>query len=158
MNWYVLYTKPKWELKVAAGLDELEIENYCPTQTEIRQWSDRKKKVTTPVFRSYVFVRLPDSDRGRVFQVPGAVRYLFWLQKPAIVRDEEIETIQKWLDHDELEEVNIEKYSPGDELTISKGSFKGRDAIVSKVGKKRLRLILKSLNCVIHVKLKDLAE
>jgi transcription antitermination factor NusG len=60
----------------------------------VRQWSDRKKKVVVPLFNSYVFVQVADSDRSLVFQSVGAVRYLFWLGKPAIVRDEEIGTIK----------------------------------------------------------------
>jgi hypothetical protein len=59
----------------------------------VRQWSDRKKKVVVPLFNSYVFVQVADSDRSLVFQSVGAVRYLFWLAT-AIVRDEEIGTIK----------------------------------------------------------------
>ena len=90
MNWYVVYTKPKWEKKVAEQLTQRGIECYCPIVTEVRQWSDRKKKVEVPLFNSYVFVRLAEVDRNLVFQSSGVVRYLFWLAKPAIVRDEEI--------------------------------------------------------------------
>lgn len=75
MNWYVIYTKPKWEKKVAEQLADAGIECYCPLITQVRQWSDRKKKVVVPLFNSYVFVRLEDCDRNLVFQSPGAVRY-----------------------------------------------------------------------------------
>jgi transcription antitermination factor NusG len=34
----------------------------------VRQWSDRKKKVVVPLFNSYVFVQVADSDRSLVFQ------------------------------------------------------------------------------------------
>ncbi|URM37362.1 hypothetical protein LLY39_01890 [Flavobacterium anhuiense] len=45
MNWYVVYTKPKWEKKVADKLNQLGIECYCPLITQIKQWSDRKKRL-----------------------------------------------------------------------------------------------------------------
>ena len=44
MNWYVLYTKPRSEKKVEEKLLSLGINAYCPTYSEIRFWSDRKKK------------------------------------------------------------------------------------------------------------------
>ena len=56
MNWYVLYTKPKWEKKVAEQLQAMGIDCYCPLVMKERQWSDRKKKVEMPLFNSYVFV------------------------------------------------------------------------------------------------------
>lgn len=155
MEWYVLYTKPRGEQKVAAGLTKLGIENYCPTITEVKQWSDRKKKVTTPLFKSYVFVHLPNAQREKVFEVPGVVRYLFWLGKPAVVKEEEIQVIKKWLDSDKVEEVEVSHLSPGDQIIISSGEFKGQEAIVSKIGKRRLKLILKSMGFVVNVKISE---
>lgn len=155
MEWYVLYTKPRGELKVAAELEKLGIENYCPSITEVKQWSDRKKKVTSPLFKSYVFVQLPNSQREKVFEVPGVVRYLFWLGKPAMVKDEEIQVIKKWLDSDNVEEVEVNHLSPGDHITISNGNFKGQEAIISKIGKRRMRLVLKSMGYVVDVKISE---
>jgi transcription antitermination factor NusG len=96
-NWYVLYTKPKNEKKVSETLGELGIEVYCPLVKSIKIWSDRKKKVTEPLFKSYVFVKIEESKRDDVFEAHGAVRYLFWLKKPAVVRNEEILAIQDFL-------------------------------------------------------------
>ena len=155
MNWYALYTKPRWEKKVAAELEERGIESYCPVTTEIRQWSDRKKKVTSPLFKSYVFVRLKDKERGKVFDVPGVVQYIFWLGKPAIIRDREIAIIREWLEDDRVEEVEVGHLTPGDKITIAEGSFKGQEAIISEISKKRIRLILRSLDCVVNVRVSE---
>ncbi|WP_324721866.1 UpxY family transcription antiterminator [Salinimicrobium sp. HB62] len=158
MNWYALYTKPRWERKVAKELEEQGIEAYCPQITEVRQWSDRKKKVTTPLFKSYVFVHLEDKDRAKVFETPGVVQYLFWLGKPAIVRDEEIKTIKAWLEDERVENVEVSHLSPGDRLIISNGSFKDKEAIVQEIGNKRLKLILQSLGLVVNVRGSDVLE
>jgi transcription antitermination factor NusG len=91
-NWYVVYETQMGE-KSSGTIDKDGIECYCPL-FQVRQWSDRKKKVVVPLFNSYVFVQVADSDRSLVFQSVGAVRYLFWLGKPAVVRDEEIGTIK----------------------------------------------------------------
>lgn len=158
MEWYVIYTKPRWEKRVAGDLQKIDIEAYCPMITEVRQWSDRKKKVTTPLFKSYVFVRLSAKDRERVFEVPGVVQYLFWLKQPAIVRDSEIETIKQWLDNDQVEIIDTAQFIPGERITINNGNFKGEEAIIKKVGKKRLKLILQSMGWVVNVKVSEVLE
>ena len=158
MHWYALYTKPRWEKKVAKELEKIGIETYCPTVTEVKQWSDRKKKVTSPLFKSYVFVRLAAKHRARVFEVPGVVQYLFWLKKPAIIRDSEIEILEKWLQDEQVKDIEVGHLSPGDKLTIINGSFKNQEATISEVGRKRLRLILKDLGLVVNVKVSDALE
>lgn len=152
MNWYVVYTKPKWEKKVAEQLRNKGIECYCPLITQVRQWSDRKKKVEVPLFNSYVFVQLPDSERNTVFQSVGVVRYLFWLGKPAIVRDEEISIIKKWLNPSEGNDVSILSFQIGDAIQLDSGPFSNQKAIVQEVTNTHYVLVLESLGCVLKMK------
>lgn len=154
MNWYVVYTKPKWEKKVAEQLRNSGIECYCPLITQVRQWSDRKKKVEVPLFNSYVFVQLPDSERNAVFQSVGVVRYLFWLGKPAIVRDEEISIIKKWMDPSEGNEVSVLSYKVGDSVQLDSGPFSTQKATVQEVTNTHYVLVLESLGCVLKIKIK----
>ena len=154
MNWYVVYTKPKWEKKVAEQLEKIGIECYCPLITVVRQWSDRKKKVEVPLFNSYVFVQLAESDRNLVFQSNGAVRYLFWLGKPAIVRDEEISIIKKWLDPSEANDVSVLSFEVGDAIELDSGPFSNQKAIVQEVTNTHYVLVLESLGCVLKMKYK----
>jgi transcription antitermination factor NusG len=152
MKWYVLYTKSRTEIKTAGRLTDLSYEVYCPVITELHQWSDRKKKVIVPLFKSYVFVRMEKKNHNLVFDVPGVVSYLFWLGKRAVVKDEEINLIREWLEGDSVDEAKIEALNAGDRITISKGAFKDQKAIVKEVGKKSMRLILPNLGCVLQVK------
>lgn len=154
MNWYVVYTKPKWEKKVAEQLIQRGIDCYCPLVTQIKQWSDRKKKVEVPLFNSYIFVRLAEKDRNLVFQSSGVVRYLFWLGKPAIVRDEEIDAIQKWLSSPDQYEIAVTSIQVGDRLVLESGPFKSQEAIVQEVNKNNYVLVLESMGCVLKVKMK----
>ena len=156
MKWYVLYVQSKKEKKVAEILQNLQIEVYCPLLKEVKQWSDRKKTVTTPLFKSYIFVRLTDKERSKVYDVPGVVRYLFWLGQPAVVRDEEIEIIKKWLDDDLVEDITLSKLKPGDKHLIKNGIFKNQKAIIQKVGKKRIQLAIPGLGIVLNAKIKDI--
>lgn len=155
MSWYVLYCKSKYEIKSAATLNKMGIEVYCPVLKEVRQWSDRKKVVTRPLFNSYLFVKLKEQEREKVFEVNGIVRYLFWLGKPALVKDKEIETIQEWLEGGRTEKIEVSGLTPGDHLKIKNGLFKDKEARVLDIGKSTMRLILKNLGCTVTVKIKD---
>ena len=90
MPWFVIYTKSRNEKKVAELLQKNRVEVFCPLVKLKKNWSDRKKIVETPLIKSYVFVNLSEKDRNVVFNVPGVIRYVFWLKNPAIVRDNEI--------------------------------------------------------------------
>ncbi|WP_278011131.1 UpxY family transcription antiterminator [Flavobacterium gyeonganense] len=151
MNWYVVYTKPKWEKKVAEKLNEIDIECYCPLITQIKQWSDRKK-IEVPLFNSYVFVKLTDLDRNSVFQVAGVVRYLFWLGKPAIVRNEEILTIKQSLSNNNISNISVVPYKKGDKVKLETGVFSSQNAIVQEVTNTYCIVVLESLGCILKIK------
>ena len=148
MPWFALYTRPKNEKKVTEQLVKLGIEVYCPLVTQVKQWSDRKKKVETPLISSYVFVNVEEKERDKVFEAFGVVRYLFWLGKPAVIRDEEICFLK-----DSLKEVissfEISEIKPGDVMNISRGPFQGKEGVVKAVEKNKIQLILKELGFVI---------
>lgn len=154
MNWYVVYTKPKWEKKVAEKLNQIGIECYCPLVTKIKQWSDRKKKVEVPLFNSYIFVQLPDTDRNSVFQVAGVIRYLFWLGKPAVVREEEIEIIKRNILDIDVSDILVLPYKIGDRIKLETGMFNNQDAIVQEISNTHYILVLESLGCVLKMKYK----
>lgn len=123
MPWFVLYTKSRNEKLVAEKLRKNNIDVYCPLIKTKRKWSDRTKVVEEPLFRSYCFVNLEEHERSRVFGVPGIVRYLFWQNKAAIVRDFEIDVIKLMLNDIDHSLIQIKSYKLGDQLTISSGSF-----------------------------------
>ena len=95
-KWFVLCTKPRNEFKVTDRLNKIGVEVYTPTKVEVRQWSDRKKKVTTPLLPSMVLVQLLEKEVDAVFQVPGAVRFLFEHGKRASVSNEEVMAMKSY--------------------------------------------------------------
>jgi transcription antitermination factor NusG len=155
MNWYVVYTKPKWEKKVAERLNEIGVVTYCPLVTKVSQWSDRKKMVSVPLFHSYIFVQTEEKYRNRVFEVSGAVRYLFWLGKPAMVKDSEIEAIKNWLSAPDVFEVSLDKWRKGDKIVLDSGPFINQPAIIQEVKQNHYILILESLGCVLKVEKRE---
>ena len=156
-NWYVIYTKPRSEKKVTKSLEASKLEVYCPLVKEVHQWSDRKRKVEVPLFTSYVFLKIQEKEMHQIYNFPGFIRYLYWLGKPAIVREKEIETIKNWLGNDTFHDLTIDNLKPGDRVKINSGVFKDREAIINRVDTKRLQLVLPELGCTVSVKIREIA-
>jgi transcriptional antiterminator RfaH len=148
MPWFVIYTQPRNEKKVTERLQNIGITAYCPLVTQVRQWSDRKKKVQVPLINSYVFVNIDEKLREKVFEISGVVRYLFWLGKPAIVRDEEIEMLRDSLRH-VMSAVEVKGLQIGDSMQIPSGPFHGKEGVVKQIKKNSLQLVLKELGVLI---------
>ena len=144
LNWYALYTKPRKEQKVAQQLEQLGFTIYLPLKTEIRQWSDRKKKVVSPLFSSYVFIQIEQTKRETVFIIDGILNYVFWLGKPAVIRDDEMEMMRREIEQPNSE-VFIETLQRGQEIQLREGVFKGQLAMVEHVSNQKTHLFLPSL-------------
>ena len=154
-NWYVLYTKPRHEKKVAERLSEAGYTIYCPLHRLKRQWSDRTKVVKEPLFRSYIFIYIEDYKREEVFTFPGTVRYLFWLRKPAVLRPAEIEAIQKWLGHYDHDSLEVEDITPGTLVRITSGQFMNEEAILLDQTRNKAVVQLKELGIQLSLDLNN---
>ena len=152
-KWYVLTTKSKQEKKVTETLESAGFTVYCPLQKVKRKWSDRVKIVEQPLFRGYVFIYIEDKKRDEIFKVVTSIRYLFWLKKPAIVRDQEIETIQKWLGHFDHEYIQIEKLERGSLVQLKSGPFMGQEALLVDYRQNKAVIRLKSAGLQLSVSL-----
>ena len=103
-QWYILYTKAGCEKKVSNLLTRRNIINYYPVK---RQSNTRKKLVITPLFNSYVFVHAAEQELGAIRSVEGVINFGYWLGKPAIIKDEEIEVMKRFVN--EYANVRLEK-------------------------------------------------
>lgn len=144
MNWYALYTKPRNEKKVEEQLHKMGLEVFCPKVSVVKQWSDRKKKVSQPLIPSYVFIKIKEQERDLVFSVSGVVRYLFFLGKPAIIKESEINAMKETLNHD-FKEVGVMDLEKGQKFTIEEGTFKGQEATFIEQKGSKIILRLESL-------------
>ena len=155
-KWHVIYTKSKWERKVD-GLFEINgIESWCPVQKRERQWSDRKKIIEEPLFRSYVFVRINKEEHTKVLSTMGVVNFLYFEKKPAIIRDNEIETIKKYLglSNATIQVVNMTAIPAETKVLINQGLFMGQKGEVIKASKKSVFVRLESINMMMIVEFK----
>lgn len=146
MNWMAVYTTPRSELKTAERLIEKGIETFCPSQVVFRQWSDRKKKVRVPLFSSYVFVRCDETTRIQVLETPGVVRFVFYLKKPAVIYDKEIDIIKQLLSLDAELEVEAMSLEEGKKYRLENGAFDGQEAILLHRSGNKITLYIAELN------------
>ena len=153
-SWYAVYTRPRWEKKVFERLQNEQLEAYCPQNRVRKKWSDRTKWVQEPLFKSYVFVKVAEEEMTRVRMVNGVVNFVYWLGKPAVVKQKEIETIRKFLN--DYEEVWAEPIdlSADARVTIRKGLLMDKEARVMKVMNNKVRVVIESIGyslvAVIH--------
>ena len=150
-KWFVVYTKPQQELKVAGQLSAMGITNYCPTITLIKQYSDRKKKVKKPLLSSYVMVELEEKERNKVFTCTGIVRYLFFLGKPVVVPTLDIALMQDHL-NGVYNDSKVTTLTVGDSHTITEGPFSGVSGMVVETDNTKVKLELASLGMRITLK------
>jgi transcription antitermination factor NusG len=110
-----------------------------------KQWRDRVKWIEKPVYKSYVFVRVNEEEMTAVRMVNGVVNFVYWLGRPAVVKDKEIEVIRKFLD--EYEDVRVEplELKEDTKVTIRKGAFMDKEAKVMKVLNNRVRVVIESI-------------
>jgi transcriptional antiterminator RfaH len=149
--WLVIYTKPRWEKKLADQLAVKGFEVYCPTQRVKRRWSDRTKWIDQPLFSSHIFVHLEPERREAVYFTPGFVHFLFWNKRPAVVRDEEIATLRRWLNDFDHEAISVEAYQPGTQIKVQSGPLQGREATVLEQRGTKLELYLEDLQVKVSV-------
>jgi transcription antitermination factor NusG len=144
-NWYAVYTKPRWEKKVAELLTRKKIENYCPLNRVRKQWADRKKMVYEPLFTSYVFVRVTEQEQIQLRKTDGIINLVYWLGKPAIIKNEEIDIIKKFLS--EHKHVSLEKTSVkvDDLVQVISGALMNYEGKVASVMTKTVKVVLPSL-------------
>jgi transcription antitermination factor NusG len=160
-NWYALYTRPRWEKKVADLLTRKDIECYCPLNKVKKQWADRKKIIYEPLFTSYVFVNITSQELIRAKETEGVVNFVYWLGKPAVIRQEEIETIKQFLNEYEAVSIErIERINPNDQIQIVHGPLMMREGKVVSVGHKKVKVLIPSIgfNLVAEVEITNVAK
>lgn len=153
-SWYALYVKSRAEKKVASELDAEGIEFYLPTLRVLKQWSDRKKWVVEPLFRSYLFVRINKEDFYKVLQIYGSVKYVSFEGKAVVVPPRQIEAIRYFLDEKDPENLEYQKWEKGIKVEIISGSLTGLNGeLVEVKGKNRVSIEIEAINRTILIQI-----
>ncbi|MEM6522314.1 MAG: UpxY family transcription antiterminator [Bacteroidota bacterium] len=152
-KWFVVYTKPRSEKLVTKRLIDQSVEVFCPLINTVRQWSDRKKKVQLPMFTGYIFVHISEKDLARVREDKGVLNFVYWLGKPAVVKDQEIEAIAKIAEIGksiQIKNMDLDKGSP---VVLPDGPFKGCEGYVDRIDKGKVSIHIHQLGCLVHFNL-----
>ncbi|MBS1759157.1 MAG: UpxY family transcription antiterminator [Bacteroidetes bacterium] len=149
MKWLAIYTRPRWEKKVNQTLIDRGFESYCPLTKIRRKWSDRIKTVEEPLFKSYVFVKIADTDRTAVRMINGAINFVYWAGKPAVVKEKEIIAIRHFLDEYENVEAVPVDLQINQRVRISGGTLMDKEGKVLEVRRKTVKVAIDSLGYVL---------
>ncbi|MBN2275842.1 MAG: UpxY family transcription antiterminator [Bacteroidales bacterium] len=146
-SWFAIYTRPHHEKKVNIALQSAGIDSYLPMQTTLRQWSDRKKKVSVPFFSCYVFVHITNRHYYPVLNTPGVVRYVTFEGKAVAIPEKQIQLVKTILGQNiEAEEFDghIEK---GARVEIVRGSLLGlQGELINYASSKRVVIKIEEIN------------
>src|SRR3989338_8679358 len=147
-SWYALYTRGRHEKLVNRELQKKSIETFLPLRKITRRWSDRRKIMTEPLFKSYLFVRIPWKERWNVLGTTGAVRFVgSRTLTPIEVPERELGAIRRFVE----EEIEIDPFPylrEGERVYVRSGPFKGVEGYIIRKGK-HCRLIV-SLNLLMQ--------
>ncbi|MBW7869123.1 MAG: UpxY family transcription antiterminator [Brumimicrobium sp.] len=146
-QWFIVRTKARFEKKVAQQLTELGYQTYLPLETKIRIWSDRKKKIQTPLIPSFVFIQNPNVSKDLIYTIPGFCNFLKLNGELGKVTPQEIEHL-RILTSEELDfdAVKLDSYKKGEEVQIISGPFRGLFAnAVEETGNFRVLIEIPSL-------------
>ena len=152
-RWYPLYTNSRAEKRVYQELQKKNIEVYLPLRKEWKQWSDRKKLVEEPLFKSYIFVRISTKEMATVLMAQGVSRFLYFGGEIAVMPDKQMEDLRLLLSQgDDLTFVEHD-IETGEKVLINAGPFQGMIAeLVCIRSKKALVLKLENLGYAIQIK------
>lgn len=153
-SWYALYVKSRTEKRVASELEALKIDHYLPIQKVLKQWSDRKKWVEEPLFRSYVFVQVSQQEYFEVLQIVGAVKYISFEGKAVVIPPQQIEAIKYFLNEKDPENMDFQKWEKGKKVEIISGSMIGLiGELVDVKGKNRVSIQIEAVNRTILLRI-----
>ena len=148
-KWLAIYTRPRWEKKVNQLLTEKGLESYCPLNKVRRKWSDRIKVVEEPLFKSYVFVKVSDDDRSAVRMTAGAINFVYWQGKPAVIKEKEIIAIKRFLNEYENVEVQVQEIKVDQRVRITNGTLMDHEGKVLDVRRKTVKVAIDSLGYIL---------
>ena len=139
--WHALYVRSRSEKKVLSQLEEHGYTAYLPLVTQLKQWSDRKKKVEEPLFKSYVFVYSNEREYIPILNVYGVIKFVCFEKKAVVVPENQILAIKKFVSDYERGEgfkmLNDEDLKVGQKVRIINGPMKGLTGRLETIRNKR---------------------
>lgn len=153
-SWFALYTRSRAEKQVYELLISAGIDTYLPLVRTLKQWSDRKKWVEEPLFRSYIFVYISQAEYYDVLNIPGTVRYVTFEGKAVPIPPQQIEAIRQFIQTGyQLPDAEVD-LPPGSIVDIIAGPMKGISGeLLEVMGKTKVRIEIDGLGQSVYVEI-----
>ena len=130
------------------------IENYLPLQKTLRQWSDRRKLVSEPLFKSYVFVHINHQQHLPTLQTPGIVRFITFEKKAVPIPPIQIEAIRIFVDSGEEMLSDVPDMEIGDRVIVTRGPLKGLEGTLVQISNRyRMRIMIEGIRQSLHLRM-----
>ncbi len=139
-SWYALYTRHQHEKVVAQILSTKGFEIFLPLYSAVRQWKDRAKPLSLPLFPCYVFVRGGFERQLHILTTLGIHGFVGSDNRPWAIADEEIDGVRRALQTT----FRVEPHpflKCGDWVRVKSGPLEGVEGILVRK-KNQFRLVL----------------
>lgn len=140
-KWYAVYTKSRTEKVVYARLIDNNIHAYLPLQKTLRQWTDRKKWVETPLLSSYVFVHILKEEYDYVLRTDGVVKYISFEGRAVAIPSQQIDNLKLIIDSNAEVECTHVTFKEGQRVIVNVGPLQGLSGELVKTGRNKRFLV-----------------
>jgi len=153
-NWYAIYVRARSEKKVGIELDAAGINYYLPMIRVLKTWTDRKKWIEEPLFKSYIFVNIDQSEYFKAINIPNSVRYISFEGKAVVIPPQQIEAIKYFLEEINPPKVDEFEMKKGMNVEIVLGSLTGlKGELIELNGKERVKIRIEVVNKSITIQI-----
>jgi transcriptional antiterminator RfaH len=145
-GWYLIYTRPQHEKKVACELVEKNLSFLLATTKVLRKWHDRNKLIDAPLFPSYIFVFLANVvDYHTSIEIEGVVNYVKFGKEIAIVKENIVTNLKALLDCGTNIELSANRFEIGQQVKITQGCLTGLSCEIAEYRNEKKILVRISL-------------
>ncbi|MEO9070472.1 MAG: UpxY family transcription antiterminator [Ginsengibacter sp.] len=152
-NWYIIYTKPRCEQKVAATFSKKKIENFLPVNCKQGKSIWKSKLVYEPLFNSYIFANITETEIAKIRTVEGVVNFVYWKGEPATIHENEIEAIKEFTN--DYQDIHLEKtfINPDEEVKVIDGPKYSMDGNLLMIKNTAIKVNLPSIGFAMVAKI-----
>jgi len=145
--WYAVYVRSRYEKKVYQLLLEQGVVSFLPLLDTWKQWSDRKKRVSEPLFRGYVFVHIDlVREKIRVLDTEGVVKFIGIGRVPSVIVQRDIDWLKQLVREPDAIHRHVVSLPAGQRVKVLAGPFKDFEGVVVKQGREsRLVVFFESI-------------
>ena len=143
--WVAAYTRPKSEKKAALELAKAGIETYVPVQTQMKQWSDRKKKVDVVVIPMVLFANIAPENVLDIKKHPLIINLLCFPGKKELARipEDQINSLKFMLKESDSPVFFVNHtFNLTDTVKVVRGNLLGLIGKVERIAESKTKLFV----------------